>query len=162
MANDPIVIRYATIAEAAKIATLFKEVVQDLEIYNEEARRIEIEKNNEVTFRARLGDDPRSISVAARGDAMLGFCITTDQHGPIWIEWYGVSKAARREGLGTKLVTHLQSELPRRHATKIWCDSRTINLPTIRLFEGLGFRRLCELKEHWYGQDFYLWEWTLQ
>ena len=155
-------IRYATADDAECLEKLFAEVVGNLTIYNEEARRTEINKYDLAALRTKIGEDPLSISIAVNDEEILGYCITTDQHGPIWIDWYGVAEGARRAGIGYQLIWHLISELPSRSATKIWCDTRTNNVPSIVLFEKMGFRQLCMLKDHWYGQDFYLWELILQ
>ena len=151
-------IRYAQKDDVQALAELFSVVVGGLAIYNSAAKSGEISKFNERELLARIKEDQKSVSVATEDEKMIGFCISQDQHGPIWVEWYGVHPDVRRRGIGAALIDHLISEAPSRGGTKIWCDTRVNNLPSIQLFEARGFQQLCTLKEHWYGQDFYLWE----
>lgn len=151
-------IRYATPNDVQTMFSLFEQVVRPLEIYSIEARAGEIEKFSPPNLLTRIANDPKAVSIAYLDDAPAGFSITDDQHGPIWLEWYGTLPIARGHGVGEKLVRRLIEEAPARGATKLWCDTRVNNTASIGLFEKLGFVRLCDLTNHWYGQDFYLWE----
>jgi len=41
---------------------------------------------------------------------------------------------------------------------KVWCDARDTNAPSLRALERAGFRRVCRLTRHWFGQDYVLLE----
>jgi ribosomal protein S18 acetylase RimI-like enzyme len=153
-------IRYASEPDIPTLIQMFGSVVSILDIYSEEARKGEIAKFSEQTFAARIKADRMAVSIAERDGVPVGFCITDDQKGPIWIDWYGALPQARSLGIGSALIQHLIDEMPARKATRIWCDTRTNNTASIGLFEKFGFRRLCRLDNHWYGQDFFLWEYT--
>jgi ribosomal protein S18 acetylase RimI-like enzyme len=150
-------LRYARLEQIDELSTLFTSVVQQLDIYSDDARTEEVLKFSSNRLTRRLADDPRSIELAFVDQKMAGFLITEFQYGPIWMHWYGVHQAARGCGVGETLLKHLIATAPSRGATRLWCDTRTNNVQSIELLKKLGFDRLCELKNHWHGQDYYLW-----
>src|SRR5690349_1613518 len=84
-------IRYARAEDIGQVVKVFRAVVAPLEIYSPEARDGSIKKFSERELRSRIGGDPKAIALAFAGEEPVGFSITDDQHGPIWIEWYGVA-----------------------------------------------------------------------
>jgi len=44
------------------------------------------------------------------------------------------------------------------NCNKIWCDCLTDNLEAGAFFRKQNFTIIAQLKNHWYGQDFYLLE----
>ena len=160
-ARGQLQIRYARAEDIGQVVKVFRAVVAPLEIYSREAREGSIRKFSERELRSRIRDDPKAVAMALAGEEPVGFSITDDQHGPIWIEWYGVAPGARGMGVGRRLIESLIAEAPGRGGTKLWCDTRVNNLPSMALFEHMGFKKLCELRHHWHGQDFFLWELSL-
>jgi ribosomal protein S18 acetylase RimI-like enzyme len=150
-------IRPAHLDDIDQVAMLLSKVVSSLEIYTEESREDEIHKFSSEKLALRIKRDPNAVSVALRDNRLAGFLITEDQHGPIWIHWYGVDPDFRSRSVGEAILRHLISSGRDRKATKIWCDTRTNNIPSISLLEKLNFTRLCEIRNHWYGQDYCLW-----
>jgi ribosomal protein S18 acetylase RimI-like enzyme len=155
--DTPTTIRSAHMADAEKIAALFSRIVGSLEIYSVESREDEIRKFSPDRIAQLIDSDPDAVSVAFRGAEMAGFLITEDQHGPVRIHWYGVNPDFRGLGLGEAILNYLITAASDRKATKIWCDTRTNNIRSISLLEKLDFVRLCEIKNHWHGQNYYLW-----
>jgi ribosomal protein S18 acetylase RimI-like enzyme len=155
--NSATQIRYAQANDIDELVGLFSRVVSPLDIYSETARTSEIQKFSSDELARRINEDPKAVALAFMDSNLAGFLITEDQHGPIWIHWYGVNPDFRDLGVGKALLTHLIAAAPDRKATKIWCDTRTNNNQSISLLEKLKFGRLCEIKNHWHGQDFYLW-----
>ena len=150
-------IRYATARDVDDIAVLFARVVEPLDIYSQAARSDEIAKFSHAELQRRTADDARAISLAFVNNTLAGFAITEDQRGPIWINWYGVNPDVRGHGVGRAILQHMITSAPERGGTRIWCDTRTNNVGSIALLREVGFTQLCELKNHWHGQDFYLW-----
>ncbi len=141
------------------LALLMRDTIEPLSFYNQRARRAELARYTADGLRALVAEDPQSVLVARDGAALVGFCISHFDDGTIWLSWFGTAAHARGRGIGAALLAALAETLPSRHAHKIWCDSRVENTRSASVLERAGFRRIATLTNHWYGQDYYLWEW---
>ncbi|MFA6167995.1 MAG: GNAT family N-acetyltransferase [Gemmatimonadaceae bacterium] len=145
--------------EYAALAALMRDTIQPLSFYNARARRAELARYTADGLRALVAEDAQSVLVARDGDALVGFCVSRFDDGTVWLSWFGTAERARGRGIGAALLAALAETLPSRHAHKIWCDSRVENTRSASVLERAGFRRIATLKNHWYGQDYFLWEW---
>jgi ribosomal protein S18 acetylase RimI-like enzyme len=141
------------------VAALIRDTIQPLAYYNERARRAELAKYSADGLRALVAHDPQAVLVARDRSAPIGFCVSRFDDGTIWLDWFGTAARARGRGIGASLLAALARTLPSRHAHKIWCDSRTDNTESRSVLERAGFRRIATLTNHWYEQDYVLWEW---
>lgn len=156
--------RMPTISPVAKheidsLAALMHDTIEPLSFYNARARRAELARYTAEGLRALVAADPQSVLVARDGDGLVGFCVSRFDDGTIWLSWFGTAARARGRGIGAALLAALAETLPTRHAHKIWCDSRVENTGSQSVLERAGFRHIATLTNHWYGQDYYLWEW---
>lgn len=136
-----------------------RDTIEPLTFYNDRARRAELARYTADGLRALHAADPHAVLVARDGGALVGFCVSRFDDGTIWLSWFGTAAHARGRGIGAALLAALAQTLPARHAHKIWCDSRVENARSASVLERAGFRRIATLTNHWYGQDYYLWEW---
>ena len=143
--------------EAEQVAGLFRNIVIDLDYYTPEARENELERYAAENLEIKISNDPLSILVAICGDALAGFCISRWDDYTIWLEWVGVDPSFRKMGIAQILLEALEKDVKKRNAHKIWCDSRTSNQQSIELLERCGYKKIVEIKNHWYSQDFFLW-----
>ena len=146
--------------EIDALAALMRDTIEPLGYYNARARRAELDKYTAARLRALVADDPDAALVARDDSGLLGFCVSRFDDGTIWLSWFGTAPRARRRGIGGALLTALAATLPARDAHKIWCDSRVDNVESCAALERAGYRRIATLTNHWFGQDYYLWEWT--
>ena len=102
-------IRYATSDDAGLLRALFAEVVAPLTIYNEAARAHELATFSAAHFALRIAADPQAVVVAEDASGLTGFAVTEDEHGPIWLEWYGVAARARGQGIGEGIANVLRT-----------------------------------------------------
>ena len=137
---------------------LIAEVISPLEYYSPSAREAEISKYTPDKLRELIRKDAKAVLIATIGPALAGFCISTYDDGLIWLAWFGVAKSQRLKGLGSQLLNASIALVSSRGCHKIWCDSRTSNLESRSVLLRAGFREICLLENHWYGQDFWLWE----
>lgn len=145
--------------ELDAVAALMHDVIRPLAYYNERARRAELSKYSAGGLRALIAEDPQSVLVARAAGGLTGFCVSRFDDGTIWLSWFGTAAHARGRGVGAALLAALANTVPSRNAHKIWCDSRVDNMESAAVLERFGFRRIATLTNHWYGQDFFLWEW---
>lgn len=141
------------------LAKLMRDTIEPLVYYNERAIAAELTKYTAEKLRAMAGEDPNAILVARDGDGLGGFCISRFDDGTVWLAWFGTAARVRGHGVGAALLAALAATLPSRHAHKIWCDSRVDNVESKSVLERAGYKRIATLVNHWYGQDYYLWEW---
>jgi len=144
--------------EARAVEELFRDVVSPLTYYNSRALEEELTKYAAAHLEALVDQDPDAILVARIDAELVGFCISSYDDGLLWLAWFGVSASARGRGFGVYLLEALERSASRRRAHKVWCDTRTSNEVSARVLERAGYNRIAELTNHWYGQDFYLWE----
>jgi ribosomal protein S18 acetylase RimI-like enzyme len=145
--------------EVDALVTLMRDTIQPLAYYNERARAAELAKYTSEGLRASVAEDPQAVLVARDDRGLIGFCISRFDDGTIWLSWFGTAAGARGRGIGASLLAALAKTLPSRHAHKVWCDSRVDNVESKSVLERAGFRRIATLANHWYGQDYFLWEW---
>lgn len=150
-------IRYAVCSDAQAIQSVFETVVSGASVYNDAARRYNIERFSAQTLEDLIRDDPKSVAIACIDDEIAGFMITEDQDGPIWIEWIGVHPDFRGRNVAEAMVDFSLKEAAGRGSGRYWCDTRDENEPAKALFSKAGFRQLCHLPNHWHGQGYILW-----
>ena len=144
--------------DAARVAGLMREVIAAVPFYSDEAKRSETGKYGEEALREAAGADPDAVLVAKAGGEVAGFCVSRYDDGLIWLSWFGVHPAWRGAGVADLLLARLEEATRARGIHKVWCDSRTENLPSRRALARAGFREICTVTDHWYGQDFVLLE----
>ena len=140
------------------VHALFGIVLAAIPYYNDLAKAAERGKYDLQSLIEILRDRSGDILVAKTDNAVIGFCILKDDDGLKWLSWYGVHPSFRRMGV-SKLLLHGVDRLTKEHgAHKIWCDTIAANRESAHILETSGYNRLCELKNHWFGQDYILWE----
>jgi RimJ/RimL family protein N-acetyltransferase len=147
--------------EADIVASVFREIVSGLLYYNLEARQSEIEKYSAPHLRAYVAEDPGSVLVARLDGAIVGICISRFDDSLIWLSWFLVDSRYRGRGIGASLIATLEESVRGRGIHKIWCDCRTENRESKTVLTRSGFLPLCTVRNHWYRQDFILWEKSL-
>ena len=148
--------------EIDSLAVLMRDTIQALTCYNARAMRAELEKYNAAGLRTMVAADPQAVLVARDDSGLIGFCVSRFDDGTIWLSWFGTASRARGHGVGASLLAALAKTLPTRNAHKIWCDSRVDNVESKAALERAGYRRIVTLTNHWYEQDYFLWEWIPQ
>jgi ribosomal protein S18 acetylase RimI-like enzyme len=144
--------------EAHAVAALVRAVVEPLAYYSEAARAAEIAKYSAADLAAMAEADAATVIVAAAGATVVGFCISRYDDGVIWLSWFGVHPGWRGSGVGTALLGALEAGIHARGCHKIWCDTRTENVRSQAVLRRAGYTEICRLDDHWYGQDFILWQ----
>jgi ribosomal protein S18 acetylase RimI-like enzyme len=144
--------------EPERLSDLFRTVLDALPYYNERAKSSESAKYTANRLRQSASADPGSVLVAHVGGKLAGFVFNNLDDETIWLSWFGVDSALRERGVGSSLLRSLDRRARSLGAHKIWCDSRTENLESKITLDKHGYRQICTIPDHWYRQDFILWE----
>jgi ribosomal protein S18 acetylase RimI-like enzyme len=150
--------RLAKASDLSELYQVFVEIVGPFELYNLEARTAELKKYAPDKLLQLLEADTDSLIVASSEDRIVGFAIIRPDDGPIWLCWFGTLPQCRKKGIGTGLINEVIARARARNAQKIWCDTRVENFASIAILEGLGFEKKCLLRNHWFNQDYIIWE----
>lgn len=144
--------------EAESVVILFAQVVLALPYYSDVAKASELAKYSPRSMQESVLIDPDAVLVARSADRIVGFCFSNNDDGVIWLAWFGVDAKYRCMGVGSSLLRKLAETVSEGRSHKIWCDCRTENEASKRALSKQGFVQLCTIQNHWYGQDFILWE----
>lgn len=144
--------------DADGVSQLFAGVLAELPYYNEKAKRSEGAKYTAERLREAIRSRPDAVLVARSEGEIVGFCFSNEDDGVIWLSWFGVHPTARLHGAGTTILRALEDRAISSGFRKIWCDCRTTNTGSKVTLTSFGFEPLCTIRNHWYGQDFILWE----
>jgi len=144
--------------EAKNVSSLFKEILFDLPYYNEVAIKSELKKYTTSCLIKKIQNDPFSVLVLTESSEIIGFCFNKFDDYLIWIEWYGVKKEYRHNGLSKMLLHELERSASARQCHKLWCDCRTTNEMSKRTLISNGFLPMGTFSNHWYSLDFIIWE----
>jgi RimJ/RimL family protein N-acetyltransferase len=154
----PICITNATLNHIDSLVKIFNEIVYELPYYNEMAKKGELAKYNQDELHKKISEDPTSVIIALENNEIIGFCYNRFDDMTVWLEWFGVIDEARRNGLGKRIIEYLEINVREKKLHKIWCDCRTENLKSIKVLSACGYTPICTIKNHWYKQDFILWQ----
>jgi RimJ/RimL family protein N-acetyltransferase len=145
--------------ELRQIASMFSRILSNLPYYSSLAKENERAKYTSEKLAEKQALDKFSILVALnKSENIVGFCFSHFDDFTIWLDWFSVEPSERKKGVGTAIIQALLETATERHAHKIWCDTRSSNEPSKTFFRKLGFKEIAEVKDHWYRQDFILWE----
>ncbi len=146
-------------SDVPAVRALFARILADIPYYPPEAKEFELDKYRQAALRAMVDEEPPAVLLAREPkDAPMGFALLKRENGTVWIDWFGVDASARRRGAGTALVGGVLAMARKNGDHKVWCDTRSNNKESIAVLKRLGFAKVGELKNHWWGLDFLLWE----
>jgi ribosomal protein S18 acetylase RimI-like enzyme len=152
------IIDYARHHDLRALGKVFLEVLDAIPYYNELAKEHEGKKYGYEELCRKVEEDPKSILVIKEGENIVAFCLSRFDDFTIWLEWFGVMKPYRGKSLSHLLLTKLEESARARHCHKIWCDTRTENEISIHILKRNGYQNIALLRNHWYSQDFFLWQ----
>ncbi|MFI5379765.1 MAG: GNAT family N-acetyltransferase [Tepidisphaerales bacterium] len=145
-------------AESTATSRVIRRVILGCYASHPKAKLGESAKYTPARLRQRVKRDRDAVFVALCDRRIVGFCVNFKDDGVLMLEWYGVDPARRRHGLGQRLLQHLINGARRRGCHKVWCDTNADNRASAKVLSRAGFEPVCTLENHWYGQDFILWQ----
>jgi len=151
-------IEYAKKWDLQMINKIFVEIVDSLKYYNEKAKRDEKNYFNLNELEKKLKEDKYSIIIIMDNNVIIGFCFSKYDDCIIWLEWVWLIEEYRWKKIINKILDSLEESAIKRNCHKIWCDSRTENISSLKAFQRNWYEIITTLKNHWYWQDFLLWQ----
>ena len=159
--NTALTLRQATALDTEVLAEAIKKLISAIPYYNDLAKQHETARYSSTTLLLKIKEDPWSVIILCNDNEIAGFCISRFDDYTIWLEWFGVTDNYRGQGITKQLLQALEATVATRACHKIWCDCRTSNQAAIHVLSNAGYSQIATLKNHWYGQDFILWEKTV-
>lgn len=141
-----------------EISDFIRKIISHTKYYSIEARKAEVERFKPQSLLKELKEKNNLYLIAKDKSKVIGFCNGYYEAGLFWIDWTGVDKSYRRNGVAIKLLEFLENKLKRQGIHKIWCDCRTSNKESKALLKKLNFKKITTIRNHWYNQDFILWQ----
>jgi hypothetical protein len=83
-------------AEAEQLSYLFRAIVAELPYYNSDAKNSALAKYGTAELKACIAEDADSVLVAKLDREIVGFCLSRQDDGTIWLSWIGVHANYRR------------------------------------------------------------------
>ena len=90
----------------------------------------------------------------------FGRCLTLPEDVSFLYHVY-VAKEFRKNNIAQALITAIMSDLVHREYRKMFCHIAKWNVPSIRLFEGLGFRRVADIRFHRFFKMLRVWTYRI-
>jgi len=150
--------KYATKNDLAELSILFVEIVESLKYYNDTAKKDELAKYTSSELEKKIAEDELSIIIVRNDSELVGFCFSRFDDYTIWLEWFGIADKYRGNKIGDIILNELEKSTLKRGCHKIWCDSRTENISSLKVLLKNGYNLITTLKNHWYNQDFFIWQ----
>jgi len=144
--------------DAHELSHLFCGVVGALPYYNQRAKTSEFSKYSAARLKEYACSDPDSVVFVKLETKIVGFCFSRVDDELIWLNWIGVHHDYRGQGLASSLLRALDERARRVGAHKVWCDCRANNRTSKLMLMQNGYTEICTIPNHWYGQDYILWQ----
>ena len=148
----------ATRKDILLLSPLIKKVIYGTPYYTPEGKRMESSKYPPAGLKEKLGNKSWLLLVVKDKKQIVGFLSGYFDCGVFWVDWIGVDAGHRKQGVAARIMGELENIASRNKAHKIWLDTRVANKEAISMFTSMGFKKIANLKNHWYHNDFYLWE----
>lgn len=147
-----------TTEDLGQVIIIFENELARIPYYNQLAKDQEKEHYNRTNLISKINNDPKSIIIAKDKGKVVGLCFNRFDDYTIWLEWIITGENNIRTGIGKMLLEKLFESTKERKCHKVWCDCRTDNTISKSFLIKNGFTMICEIKKHWYQQDFILLE----
>jgi len=136
----------------------FYQFIRSSPYYSQAAIKEELKRFSVKNLKKQFGNKDNLYIFLEEGDKIIGARNGYYEAGIFWSDWGVVHPFYRRKGVSRALMTFLEKKLKKEGIHKMWCDSRTTNKESIAALKSLGFEKITTIKNHWYGQDFILWQ----
>jgi hypothetical protein len=156
--NSDLVIRPAHPRDAVPLARELAAQIAASPYYTEEMKAAETARMSAAVIEEIITIDPDFVLVGEISGEIVGAEICSPDNGILWVQWAYVREDARKGGTGMRIGRRMNARFQNTWFTKMCCYTRTENRESNAITRLMGFRIVTELKNHWFGQDYYYWE----
>ena len=151
-------VRIAKSKDIHSLSKFYKDIISSNPYYSKQAINKESKRFSIPNLTKEFRDKDNLYIITQEGNDIIGARNGYYEAGMFWCDWCVVHPLCRRKGVSKALMTFLENKLKKEGLHKIWCDSRTNNKESKIALKRMGFNRITTIKNHWYGQDFILWQ----
>lgn len=151
----------ARFSELSQIHKMIQDAVWTSTHYSDTFKEFESARLTPVYLAQLLRTDPRHVMTIRENGELAGFILSGPEYGVLWQYWSYLDPAHRSGTLAMRVMRHYQAVWQNDRFHKILTYSRPENKVSIALMERYGYKRVAELKEHLFGEDYLLYEYTL-
>lgn len=154
-------IRLAKEPDCIPVATLMATVIAAQENYTPEAREVHVRANSQAHLMARIRHSPALLLVAEVDGGIAGAATFDISGGVLFVPWICVAESARHLRIGPALYDAAFAQGRERGCHKASGVSLTSNRGVLRYLKRIGGNQVGLLKNHWFGQDYLMWDMPL-
>jgi L-amino acid N-acyltransferase YncA len=151
-------VRAATPADLQNVRAQLWEAIDASPYYSERFKAHEKSRFGIPYLRALIAADPWHVAVVQQSSQIAGFAISTPELGTLWSSWTYVAPQFRAQALGVYLTRTMIRHWDNGRFHKIACLVRPDNRVTLSLVAHFGFSKMALLKQHIFGEDYWLLE----
>ncbi len=129
--------------------------------YNDEFKSFESGRLTPAYLDALVRTDPRHVMTIRQDGALAGFILSGPEYGVLWQYWSYLDPKHRSGTLAMRVMRNYRPVWQNDRFHKILTYSRPENKVSIALMERYGYKRVAELKQHLFGEDYLLYEYPL-
>lgn len=149
------ILHYNNVFSAAQCVS---DVISPLPFYSEYARKKEIEKFSADNIWTFVKDSHRCNIVAIENGTVVGFLFGVVDANVLFVIWIGVKQQYQQSGHMRSLWVAMEEWCREHNIHRVWCDTNQLNVPAITFMQKMGMTQCGDLKNFWYGHDYFLWE----
>ena len=140
---------------------LIKEIVLSMENYNETGKEEQIKSYSVENLYHNVSNPSRHDLIYLDGNDVVAFTMSVienyGEHRMLNWEWLGLRPKYRSTGISDSMWYTLERWAMKQNVDGVIGYSLTHNIPMFKYMSKLKFNVWTTVKNHWYGQDYFIW-----
>ena len=142
--------------EIPELIRLIRKVILNIKYYPKRVLKKFLEVYTPEYLSRLSKQKDAAVIIAIEDGKIVGFAFGWNDYGVYWLDWVGVAKEHRQQGVGTKLLQKFESECRKKGGHKIHLDTSRTNKPAICFYRKNGYSIEGHLNKHWLKWDYIL------
>lgn len=154
-------LRPSTSGEIDQVHTWLMEAISSSPYYNDTFKTFEKARLTKGYLHSLHAIDPAHIMVMTSNNKPVGFMISGPEYGTLWLYWSYLIPERRRSNLAMSSVRAFVKHWDNGRFHKVATYTKHGNRPAEAVMKRLGFKHICTLEKHIFGEDYLLYEYAL-